>query len=98
MEKQKCNTCDVADGHVTVHFSDGYEVMNVTVEECEITYVDQEIRVVERVTTIKAEKTSRGDYKNKSITLATLSAAFVSFVGLLADIPSAVDYLKAFLL
>ncbi|MEI1623469.1 hypothetical protein, partial [Escherichia coli] len=59
----------------------------------EITY-NQETRVVEKVITIKAEKTSRGDDKNKKITLTALLAVGVTFVGLLADIPSAVDCIK----
>lgn len=87
MDKQQCNIFEVVES---------FDIIEVTVEESEITY-DQETRVVEKVITIKAEKTSRGDDKNKKITLAALFAVGVTFVGLLADMPSAVDFVKGLL-
>ncbi|EDP0617334.1 MULTISPECIES: hypothetical protein [Enterobacteriaceae] len=84
MDKQKCSLFDLVES---------FDVIEVEVEESEITY-NQETRVVEKVITIKAEKTSRGDDKNKKITLTALLAVGVTFVGLLADIPSAVDCIK----
>ncbi|MFJ5451398.1 MULTISPECIES: hypothetical protein [Pectobacterium] len=87
MEKQQCNIFEVVES---------FDIIEVTVEESEITY-DQKTRVVEKVITIKAEKTSRGDDKNKKITVAALIAVCVAFVGLLADIPSAVDFITSLL-
>ncbi|EAM2843492.1 hypothetical protein [Enterobacter cloacae] len=87
MDKQQCNIFEVVEN---------FDIIEVTVEESEITY-NQETRVVEKVITIKAEKTSRGDDKSKKITLAALFAVGVTFVGLLADIQNAVDFVKSLL-
>lgn len=87
MDKQKCSLFDLVES---------FDIIEVEVEESEITY-NQETRVVEKVITIKAEKTSRGDDKNNKFTLAALLAVGVTFVGLLADIPSAVDCIKGLL-
>lgn len=90
MDKQKCNIFELVESF------DVFDIVEVNVEESEITY-NQETRVVEKVITIKAEKTSRGDDKNKKITLAALFAVGVTFVGLLADIQNAVDFVKGLL-
>lgn len=90
MDKQKCNIFELVESF------DVFDIIEVNVEESEITY-NQETRVVEKVITIKAEKTSRGDDKNKKITLAALFAVGVTFVGLLADIQNAVDFVKGLL-
>ncbi|HHA1917674.1 TPA: hypothetical protein ACOEDZ_004313 [Enterobacter asburiae] len=92
MEKQQCNIFDVVESF------DVFDVVEVTMEESESTYTQDNRVVVERILTIKAEKTSRGDNKSKAITISVLSGVVVSFVGLLADIPSAVDFLKHLLL
>ncbi|QLK63928.1 hypothetical protein GE278_24335 (plasmid) [Enterobacteriaceae bacterium Kacie_13] len=92
MEKQQCNIFDVVESF------DVFDVVEVKVEESESTYTQDNRVVVERIITIKAEKTSRGDSKNKTITTSLLAGFVVTFVGLLADIPSAVDFVKHLLL
>lgn len=87
MEKQQCNLFEAVEG---------FDVFEVTVEESESTY-DNNDRVVERIITIKAERKNRGDDKTKKITAACITAT-VAFVGLLADIPNAVDFVKHLLL
>jgi hypothetical protein len=90
MDKQKCNIFELVESF------DVFDIIEVNVEESEITY-NQETRVVEKVITIKAEKTSRGDDKKNKFTLAALFAVGVTFVGLLADIQNAVDFVKGLL-
>jgi len=84
MDKKQCNIFDVVEG---------FDIIEATVEEREITD-SQETRVVERVITIKAEKINRRDDKSKKLTLFGAFAICVTFVGLLADIPNAFDFVK----
>lgn len=92
MEKQQCKIFDVIENF------DVFDVVEVKMEESESTYTQDNRVVVERILTIKAEKTSRGDTKSKAITVSLLGGFIVSFVGLLADIPSAVELVKHLLL
>lgn len=92
MEKQQCNIFDVIENF------DVFDVVEVKMEESESTYTQENRVVVERILTIKAEKTSRGETKNKAITMSLLGGAIVSFVGLLADLPNAVELVKHLLL